>query len=387
MSPEFALPHALRDDADNMITQASQWAGRRRAIVTTMIDLAYGGLPPAVKVQCEELHTAKVKRLGGAPTGATVGAPMGATLTSFRLTLDVPQAFSFQLRLWLPAAAQAVSGPLSGPFSGPFPVVLTGDACWAYATDQVIAEVLGRGYALAQFNRVELASDAGHTRRNGGIYPHFPKLQFGALAAWAWGFHRCVDALLTLPQVDGQKIAVLGHSRGGKAALLAGATDERIALTSANNSGAGGAGCFRFQPPGSETLRDLLDAFPQWFGPDLARFVGKEAQLPFDQHFLKALIAPRALLTTEALDDTWANPQGTWLTHRAAREVYQLLGAPEQIAVSYREGGHDHTLADWQSFLDFADFVFLKKPRPANLDTVPFAALSESGVVLAGPSG
>ncbi len=348
----LARPDALRDLAGKQITQAGQWAARRLEISKTVVDVAYGGLPPAVPLHCEELHRASAKHFGG--------SNLHANITSLRLTLDLPQAFSFPMRLWTPAAP------------GPFPVVLTGDACWAYATDAVVAEVLGRGYALAQFNRVELAADAGHARRDDGIYPLFPTLQFGALAAWAWGFHRCVDALLTLPEVDGQKIAVLGHSRGGKAALLAGATDERIALTSANNSGAGGAGSFQFQPPGAETLQDVIRQFPYWFGPDLARYSGEARALPFDQHLLKAMVAPRALLTTEALGDAWANPRGTWQTHVAARHVYQLLGQPEQTAVSYREGGHDHTPADWQTFLDFADFVFHHKPRPANLDFAPF---------------
>lgn len=140
--------------------------------------------------------------------------------------------------------------------------------------------------------------------------------------------------------------------------MLAGATDPRIALTSANNSGAGGAGCFRNMHPGAETLPDLLGQFPHWFNPDLKAFVGRENALPFDQHFLKALVAPRALLTTEALGDAWANPAGTWQTHLAAQKVYALLGAGESIAVAYREGGHAHTFADWCCFLDFADLHF-----------------------------
>jgi dienelactone hydrolase len=241
-------------------------------------------------------------------------------------------AHSFTLRVFAPAG------------DGPHAVVLNGDACWHYATDDVIADILHRGYAFAQFNRVEIAPDMPGTR-----------LPVGALAAWAWGYHRAVDALGQLDLVDPTRIAVVGHSRGGKAALLAGATDERIALTSANNSGAGGAGCLRVSGPGAETLADVTRAFPHWFGPDLAAYAGREHALPFDQHFLKALVAPRALLTTEALDDHWANPSGSWHTHQAARAVYELLGAGERIAITFRPGGHDHAPMDWTTLLDYCD--------------------------------
>ena len=187
------------------------------------------------------------------------------------------------------------------------------DACWHYACDAVVAAMLERGYVFAQFNRVEVASDRTGvaTQHNSRVFRDRP---VGALAAWAWAwaYHRAVDGLVQLAFVDRDRIAAVGHSRGGKAALLAGATDERIAVTSANNSGAGGAGCFRWQAPGAETLADVVSAFPHWFGPQLKLYVGRENELPFDQHFLKALVAPRALLTTEALGDLWANPTGSW---------------------------------------------------------------------------
>jgi hypothetical protein len=242
--------------------------------------------------------------------------------------------------------------------------VLNGDACWRYATDEITAEILRRGFAFAQFNRVELAPDADCSDRTSGLYRAYPEAWFGALAAWAWGYHRCIDVLACMGFVDASRIAVVGHSRGGKAALLAGATDERIALTCANNSGSGGAGCYRVQGPGSEKLADILGMYPYWFGPRLKEFAGRENELPFDQHFLKSLIAPRALLTTEARGDLWANPTGTWQTHLAAREVYRFLGAEEHIGIRYRDGGHDHGAADWETFLDFMEWqLFGRTPR------------------------
>ncbi len=184
-----------------------------------------------------------------------------------------------------------------------------------------------------------------------------------------------VDALGRLDWIDPHAIAVVGHSRGGKAALLAGATDERIALTSANNSGAGGVGCFRHQGPRSEDLADLLGSFGYWFDPQLQTYIGREQDLPFDQHFLKALVAPRVLLTTEALDDLWANPQGSWQTHRAARCVFDLLGVADNNLITFRDGGHDHTLADWSRLLDVADHVLLGKALSGRADDDPFPDL------------
>jgi len=196
----------------------------------------------------------------------------GALFQTIRVIAQSEPQFTFILQLTIP------------PGDGPFPVIINGDACWKYLTDEIATEVLERNYILARFNRMELAPDVYNSERTSGLYPLFPGSTFGALSAWAWGYHRCVDVLEQMDCVDGMQIAITGHSRGRKAVLLAGATDERIALTCPNNSGAGGAGCFRSQGPESETLADLIKAIPYWFGPKLQEFVGRENELPFDQH-------------------------------------------------------------------------------------------------------
>lgn len=112
--------------------------------------------------------------------------------------------------------------------------------------------------------------------------------------------------------------------------------------------------------------------FPFWFTPRLKEFISRENELPFDQHSVKALVAPRALLTTEALGDLHANPAGTLQTHRAAREVYAFLGHPDRIAIAFREGGHEHTAEDFNTLLDFADEVFLSKPAQRDWNANPF---------------
>jgi hypothetical protein len=117
---------------------------------------------------------------------------------------------------------------------------------------------------------------------------------------------------------------------------------------------------------------------PYWYSPRLAQFIGKEDELPFDQHALKALVAPRALVSTEALGDLWANPSGTYQTYLAAREVYRFLGADDRIGIWFREGEHDHGLADWQAFLDFADLQFRGLTPAYRFDANPFPGLARA---------
>lgn len=342
------LPNPFIFENGKKVTNQADWQDRRQEIAAAIIPLQYGGMPPVpAKTELEILHES------GNPGN-------GGRYLTCRVKIVDPPTFSFLTTMLIPAG------------EGPFPLVINGDACWRYLTDDIAAEIIANGMILAQFNRVEIAADNLSTARDNGIYLKYPAGEFGALAAWAWGYHRVIDALQNLSAVDQSKIAVFGHSRGGKASLLAGATDERIALTAANDSGAGGAGCYRWQGEDSERLADHLANFPYWFGQRLKEYIGREAELPFDQHYLKSLVAPRALFTTEALADLWANPSGTWQTHMAAHEVYQFLQAEERIGICYREGEHAHTLQDWQNFLAFARWQFQGGAAPAGINENPF---------------
>lgn len=333
MPPAPQLPELMRLQSGATVRSLEDWNYRRKELITLAQSWVYGQLPDAPKqVQCELLHEARIARLDG------------ARKWSLRLSADDLPLCS--LSLLLPARP------------GPFATLLHGDACWGYATDAVQSAVLARGFALAEFNRTEILSDPPDGKASPLLCPALREQSVPSIAAWAWGYHRAVDALLQLPALDGSRIAIVGHSRGGKAALLAGATDTRIALTGANNSGEAGAGCFRMRGPGAETLADLVQAFPHWLSPAVREFCGREAELPFDQHLLKALISPRALICTEALGDAWANPTGTQHSHDAAAEVYCWLGAGERLAIRFREGGHSHTLQDWTTLLDFMDATF-----------------------------
>ena len=342
---ELPLPDVMVMADGTRVTSSEQWPKRRAELLELVQGNVYGHLPPpGGETSFVEIIEHKV------PSGMH---------RQYKITCGPQGKVSFVLDVMTPQG------------DGKFPVILRGDWCWGKTPQATSEKILSRGYALAEFNRCELAQD--NERRETGLYLAYPEGDFGAAAAWAWGFHRCVDVLTKLPYIDAGKVAIVGHSRGGKAALFAGATDERIALTIANNSGAGGAGSFKYQPPDAESLARITTKYGFWFSPKLKEFAGKEGSLPLDLHFVKALVAPRALLTNEGLDDKWANPSGTLKTHVAAKEVFRLLGAEEKLGIFFRPGKHEHGDADWMVMLDFADQVLLGKKSDRDFASDQFA--------------
>jgi hypothetical protein len=179
---------------------------------------------------------------------------------------------------------------------------------------------------------------------------------------------RALDYLETDPAINAHKVAVFGWSRLGKAAIWAGAKDERFAIVISNESGKGGAALSKHLA--GETIEHLNQAYPYWFCKNFRQYSKNEAALPFDQHEILALIAPRPLYVASAIDDTGSDPLGEFLGAKAASPVWRLLGEtgltsqewppvnqPIQGRVSYhvRSGGHDVTEFDWTQYLDFAD--------------------------------
>ena len=192
---------------------------------------------------------------------------------------------------------------------------------------------------------------------------------WAALAAWAWGASRAMDYLVTDPAVDRNKVAVVGHSRGGKAALWAGAVDERFAMVVSNESGEGGAALSRRNF--GETLARITEVFPHWFAGNYRSYAGRVASLPVDQHMLLSLIAPRALYVASADEDLWSDPRGEflsiamsspvfglWRDPRISPEAMPSLQMPLRVGrrgYHVRAGTHNLTLYDWERFADFAD--------------------------------
>jgi hypothetical protein len=236
-----------------------------------------------------------------------------------------------------------------------------------------IEQSIDRGYAVATFYNGDIEPDRPNAPE--GIRAHFPGFDWGAIAAWAWGVSRAVDYLVSDEDIDPRRIAVVGHSRNGKAALVAAAFDERIALAIPLQAGCGGTAPSRGKI--GESVQQINDRFPHWFNPRFKEFNTHPDRLPFDQHALIALCAPRPVLLPNALEDTWANPEGQFHMLLAAEPVYRLLGAggldarqmppPRKLIDStlgyyIRPGKHSMTAEDWKVFLDFSDRHFALKP-------------------------
>ena len=347
------LPDPFVFDSGKKLTTVGEWAERREEIYKSAVELQYGTIPPSPeRLQVDILYVGN-------------GNP-----STYRITVGRGEKeFSFDMTVFKAATKEKC------------PVAVDGDLCFQYAFDrEYIDAFVKNGVSLALFNRTALFPDIANYNaestiddsnenayvwdavhafergeRRGPLADMYPEYSFGATGAWAWGYARCVDALEYLGFVDMDCIAFTGHSRGGKTAMLAGVIDQRAAIVNPNETCAGGCSCYRLKIKAvdengkegvSETLKPLVEVFPSWMGTEMKNYAEREEELPFDSHYLKALVAPRILFVSEAASDIWANPVGSWQTTMGASEVYKLLGAEENLLWYFRSGYHYHKIED-----------------------------------------
>ena len=333
-------------------SSATGWWQKHRELSRLLCQAAYGQLPPQpLQLHAQELALEERFCAGKAP------------LRQLRLSCTLPggQVY-FPVSLAVPRQENPCPAIVFISFRPNFP-------------DKYlpVEELTDRGYAVASFCYSDVTADNSDFRSGLAAVLDVDRSRpdaSGKLILWAWAAMRVLDHLRTLPEIDHRRIAVAGHSRMGKAALLASGLDPRFFAVLANEPGCMGGALTRGKT--GETLEDICDSFPYFFAPRLRDYVGREAALPFDQHFLLALNAPRKLYVASAAQDFWADPISEFLGCAAASCAWEQLGAPGllgadrlprpgtvlsggMIGYHLREGEHYLSRYEWQRFLDFLE--------------------------------
>jgi hypothetical protein len=388
-SPIGNLPDPLTFNNGKKVTSADEWKARRKEILEVMTTQLYGTFPKRPeKVRFEVFDTDK-NALNGKATRKQVTVHMQekGREASFDLLIYIPN----KVKNPVPAIIglnfignHAISKDPGIKLTNAWvesskvsPCVVNGkatEACRGRNAGQwALDSILDRGFALVTMYREEIASDRKEEMFKTGVHTLFPELQnrednFSTMAAWAWALSRGMDYLETDKDIDSKKVAVFGFSRLAKAALWAGATDQRFALVLSNESGAGGGKQFRRGV--GENIRRLCTVFPHWFAKGFSKYMDKDQELPFDQHFVLALIAPRPVYLATAQGDVNSDPEGEFETAKASDAIYKFLGTKGfpgttipalnqpiygQIGFHIRPGGHDVTNFDWIQFLNFSN--------------------------------
>lgn len=390
------LPDPLVMMNGDRVATPEQWFKRRRPELKALFQhYMYGVLPPAPEKIEFKIERVNKEFFGGKATKKEVTIAFGPPATpKIHLLLVVPNGRQKEAPVfvgmnfcgnhtlvadptvalpeyWMPERCPGCKGNKASDEGRGSQVDV-----WA------IEQSIDRGYAVATFYSGDVDPDKNDF--TDGVHPHYFKSgqtkpgphDWGTIAAWAWGIHRAVDYLHQDRDIDTDRIAVVGHSRLGKTALVTAAFDDRIDLAIPLQAGCGGTAPSRGKI--GESVTRINTSFPHWFTGEFKKFNDQPEKLPFDQHCLVALVAPRPVLFANAIEDTWANPDGQFEVLKAADPVYRLLNAggldsqevPEigklsagKLGYFIRPGKHSMTPEDWRVFLDFADKHFGKPTK------------------------
>lgn len=337
------LPDPFRFHDGSRVSSREDWQRRRGEMRQDLLEIEYGHAPPLPKVRVTDPQREEVRL-----------EPNGLRATRVTVTLSFA-GITARAGYWFPTDA-----------TGPLPAILADEPVWwpnPFLTNGIVKRVLERGFVLAGFWNDDFASfeDPEHHPAQTAL----PGCDWGVTAVAAWAYGVTMNWLETVPEVDAGKVAIWGHSRRGKACLLAGALDERFAAVLPHMSGMGGAAAYRVRRRGAQELEQLLERF--WLKPRMFTFIDREEALPFDQHWLHALVAPRALYSHVGIDDAWGDPAGEQAAWEAAREVYAWLEASDQLGIHFGNYGHHDPNGpeggdSWETALQFLAWKFQGKP-------------------------
>jgi hypothetical protein len=240
---------------------------------------------------------------------------------------------------------------------------------------------LAHGFAYVMFNNNDCGEDTtlrnpdgSWAFRNTRFYPAYPGYDWGLLRGWAWGASRIVDYLATDPSIDRTRLIISGVSRTGKAAMVAGAFDDRWAMVAPVASSGGGTPAYRYsgaERGGKEGLSEMMRKYPNWFAPHLHEFWGEADRLPFDQHWFLALAAPRPFIALEGTNDQNVNINGVRQSWLAAMPAYELVAARDRLCVNWADRPHGMVQGDWDAMLAVADRFLLGRPVERRFDQFP----------------
>lgn len=385
----YTLPDPLATRDGRRVEKKSDWPARRQEILDLFAGRMYGRTPATkVKIALQE-RSREPRAFNGLATRREVTVLLTGKSDGPRmnLLLYVPNQRSGPAPVFLGMNFQGNHAVSSEPGIALSESWMRNDregrvvdnratekARGAEASRWPLETILRAGYGVATIYYGDLYPDHPAGRAE-SIIPHLgagsdaPRGdEWGALGAWAWGMSRGLDALTEQRDVDARRVILLGHSRLGKAALWAGAQDQRFAIVIANESGEGGAAIARRDF--GETIERINTAFPHWFCANFREYNRRPEALPFDQHMLISLIAPRPVYVASAAEDLWADPRGEFLGAKGADPVYRLLGTdgfggsempgvhqPITTTIGYhlRAGKHDVTPYDWEQYISFAN--------------------------------
>ena len=370
--PEYELPDPLLCLDGTQVITVEEWEEHRRPELVNLLEsFMYGHAPaPDEGFRWEVVGTDPAFRNGKAIRRDVV----------LHLTADGPD---IPLSIVVPNEGNSDKGhPVFFGLTF-FPNDSIWTSRWALASWQPDT-LLAHGYGLVTFCYTDACPDkANDMFRSSTLHHHFyapcqtyplPD-QWAAVSCWAWTISRAMDYLETDPFVDASRVALLGHSRLGKTVLWAGAIDQRFRVVIPVNSGCCGAALSRRCY--GETVECVNEFNHQWFCGNFRQFSHHEDLMPFDQHEVIALIAPRPVYVASAEDDQWADPRGEFLGAKGAEPVYALYGlsgivnaegqaqtempavdvpaAAGTIGYHYRKGPHAVLPYDWEQFIRFAD--------------------------------